>query len=199
MLYEPCFYKVDNRIIYYLGRMISAQKEVEFTKSEYDNLKSVRSIWICMDAADDEDSINRIVLSQETIFGKDMDLSNLNKVQGVIIRLRNNENSEESKNTLIAMLEELLKKESADIKKRRLSENFGLVMDAEAERMNEMCNLSEVILEQGLKQGIEIFVIDKIEDGVDTEVIIQKLEKRFGLTNEKAKEYVKKYSNSKDK
>ena len=32
--------------------MISAQKEVEFAKSDYDNLKPVRSIWICMDAGD---------------------------------------------------------------------------------------------------------------------------------------------------
>ena len=34
-------YHLDNRIIYYLGRMISSQKEVEFTKSDYDNLKAV--------------------------------------------------------------------------------------------------------------------------------------------------------------
>lgn len=208
-------YHLDNRIIYYLGRMISAQKEVEFTKSEYDGLKAVRSIWICMDAADDEDSINRIVLTQDTLFGKDMDLANLNKVQGVIIRLRSNENSEESKNILIAMLEELLKKESADIKKKRLSENFGLIIDTETERrMNYMCNLSEVLVEkgleqgiekgieqgiekgiaQGIEQGIEAFITDKLEDGISSEIIIQKLEKRFNLTNEKAREYLDKYS-----
>ncbi|MCR4902484.1 MAG: Rpn family recombination-promoting nuclease/putative transposase, partial [Butyrivibrio sp.] len=51
-------YDIDNRIIYYISRMISAQKEVEFAKSDYDNLKAVRSIWICMDAGNDEDSIN---------------------------------------------------------------------------------------------------------------------------------------------
>lgn len=37
-------YHLNNRIIFYLGRMISSQKEVEFHKSEYDNLKAVRSI-----------------------------------------------------------------------------------------------------------------------------------------------------------
>ena len=100
-------YHLDNRIIYYLGRMISSQKEVEFTKSDYDNLKAVRSIWICMDAGDDEDSIIRLNLTQENIFGRSMDLPNIDKVQGGIIRLRSNENSAESKNTLIAMLEEL--------------------------------------------------------------------------------------------
>lgn len=140
-----------------------------------------------------------------------MDLANLNKVQGVIIRLRSNENSEESKNILIAMLEELLKKESADIKKKRLSENFGLIIDTETERrMNYMCNLSEVLVEkgleqgieqgiekgiaQGIEQGIEAFITDKLEDGISSEIIIQKLEKRFNLTNEKAREYLEKYS-----
>ena len=99
------------------------------------------------------------------------------------------------------MLAELLKKESADIKKKRLSDNFGLVMEAETERrMNVMCNLSEVILEkaleEGIEKGIEAFIVDKLEDGVSSEVIIQKLEKRFNLTHEKALEYLKKYSGS---
>lgn len=42
-------YHLENRIIYYLSRMISAQKQVEFFHSDFDNLKNVRSIWICMD------------------------------------------------------------------------------------------------------------------------------------------------------
>ena len=41
-------YHLDNRIIFYLSRMISAQKEIEFFNSDYDNIKAVRSIWICM-------------------------------------------------------------------------------------------------------------------------------------------------------
>ncbi len=109
-------YHLDNRILYYLGRMVSAQKEVEFAKSEYDNLKAVRSIWICMDTADDEDSINRIRFVQETLYGKEMQLSDIDKVQGVIIRLRNNEAVETSKNVLIAMLEELLRNDSPDVR-----------------------------------------------------------------------------------
>lgn len=58
-----------------------------------------------MDAGTHEDSINRMVLRQETIFGKDMELFNLDKVQGVIIRLRSDERAEKSKHMLIAMLE----------------------------------------------------------------------------------------------
>ncbi len=51
-----------------------------------------------MDTADDEDAINRIHFVQETLYGKEMKLSNIDKVQGVIIRLRNNENVEKCHN-----------------------------------------------------------------------------------------------------
>ena len=147
-------YHLDNRIIFYLGRMVSAQKEVEFHNSEYDDLKAVRSIWICMDSADDEDSINRMRLVQENVYGKEAKLDNLDKVQGVIIRLRANENAQTSKNELIAMLEELLKCDSAESKKRKLEEEYNIVMDVETERrVNTMCNLSEVVLERGEANG----------------------------------------------
>ena len=149
-------YQLDNRILYYLGRMISAQKEVEFVNSDYDNLKAVRSIWICMDTADDEDSINRIHFVQDTIYGKEMKLANLDKVQGVIIRLRKNNNLKESENKLIAMLEDLImRNDSFSVKKQKLSE-YGIVVDLETERrLNTMCNLSEVMIERGLEQGLE--------------------------------------------
>ena len=167
-------YHIDNRVIYYLGRMISSQKEVEFQNSHYDDLKAVRSIWICMDSDDDEDSINRIRFIQEKVFGKKMDLDNLDKVQGVIIRLRKNEDAETSKNVLIAMLEEL-------IKKKKLEEKFDIVMDVETERrINTMCNLSEVVLERGMEQGIERKLIDlvckKITKGYNLEQIADLLE-----------------------
>ena len=149
-------YHIDNRAIYYLGRMISAQKEVEFQNSHYDELKAVRSIWICMASADDEDYINRIRFTQENVFGKKMKFENLDKVQGVIIRLRENENAEVSKNVLIAMLEELLKRDSAESKKKKLKEQYDIIMDVETERrVNTMCNLSEVVLERGVEQGME--------------------------------------------
>ena len=133
-----------------------------------------------MDADDTEDSINRIRFRQETIYGKDMTLENIDKVQGVIIRLRKNENTEKSRNKLIAMLEELLRKESAEVKKKRLADDYGLVMNIETvRRIDEMCNLSQVVLEQGYKQGISDGelkgkVIARFEDGMPIEEIALK-------------------------
>ena len=187
-------YHLDNRIIYYLARMISAQKEVEFEHSEYDNLKAVKSIWICLDTADDEDSINRINLTQETLFGNDIYLPNLKKIQGVIIRLRENDNVETSKNALIAMLEELLKKDSVEAKKKKLSEQYGMIMNTDTERrVNTMCNLSEALIERTNESTIEFLVKDYLEDGKSREQIIQKIMKGFNLDEETAASYFDKY------
>ncbi len=41
-----------------------------------------------LDSNADEDSINRIRFVQENVYGKMMELANLDKVQGIIIRLR---------------------------------------------------------------------------------------------------------------
>ena len=64
------------------------------------------------------------------------------------------------------MLEELLKKESADDKKKILSDEYGIIMNEETEgRLNTMCNLSEVVLERGIEQGIEQGIERGIEQG----------------------------------
>ncbi|MFR2279125.1 MAG: hypothetical protein ACLS6E_15375 [Lachnospiraceae bacterium] len=159
-------YHLDNRIIYYLARMISAQKEVEFEKSNYDDIKPVRSIWICMDANDDEDSINRICLTQRNVYGKMMELRSIDKVQSVIIRLRKRFDVTTSRNYLIAMLEELLKKEDAENKKKNLEEKYGFVMSVKTEgRLNDMCNLGEGLLERGIEEGIEQGIEQGLEQG----------------------------------
>ena len=41
-------YSLLKRGLYYLSRMISAQRGREFTGSDYDNVKKVYTIWVCM-------------------------------------------------------------------------------------------------------------------------------------------------------
>ena len=147
-------YDLDNRIIYYLCRMISSQKEVEFTHSNYDDIKAVRSIWICLDGKENEDSINRIELTTKKIFGQKCKFNNINKLQAVIIKLREIQNVEVSKNRLIAMLEELVSKDDTETKKKKLSEKYDLVMDDNLERrVSSMCNFSEALIERGWEEG----------------------------------------------
>lgn len=50
-------------------------------------------------------------------------------------------------------------------------------------------------IEEGREQGIAALILDNLEDGRDLETIKSKLIKRFGLTEEKAKYYIKVYGN----
>lgn len=43
---------------------------------------------------------------------------------------------------------------------------------------------------RGREEGIIIFIEDKLEDNVPADIIEQKLCKKFGLTEEKAKAYI---------
>ena len=135
--------------------MISAQKEVEFKQSEYNKIKAVRSIWICLDGNDNEDSINRIELTTKNIFGKEIKLNNLNKMQAVIITLRARQNIETSKHRLIAMLEELISKDEPEVKQKILAEKYDLVMsDNNGNGVKDMCNFSEALIEEGIERGL---------------------------------------------
>lgn len=65
-----------------------------------------------------------------------------------------------------------------------------------------MCNLSLNILEDGIELGtqlgiqlgIQALILDYEEEGISPERIIEKLQKRFSLTKEQAKDYIKRFS-----
>jgi hypothetical protein len=45
---DPKKYQILNRAVFYVSRLISSQKERDFVNSNYDDIKQVISIWICM-------------------------------------------------------------------------------------------------------------------------------------------------------
>ena len=183
-------YHLENRIVFYLARLISSQKGINFAKSEYDNIKKVYSI--CMDADRTSDSISRISLKADTLFGKPCGFPKLDKMCGMVIRIRNSNNAAESKNKLIAMLEDVLSSEDSDVKKHKLEDKYDMKMTTELEgRINGMCNLSDVVEERGIERGITGLVEVLREMGTPSEVIIEKIMKKFSLTEEKAREFVK--------
>ena len=133
-------YMLENRITYYMGRMISEQKGTEFSGSSYDDIKSIYSIWICMDTKKTDDSIIEFGMKSNLIYGKIKKIPKISKINGALINVR----------TRTANME----------KKKILEEDYGLKMSVELEgRMNEMCNVSdyweEIALQTGRKEGRE--------------------------------------------
>ena len=160
-------YHLRNSIIFYLARMISAQKQTEFFHSDFDSIKKVRSIWICMDNGEDDDSIEEINLDRNTVFGNKVSTHNIDLMKGIIINVRSG-NTKDSQNTLISMLEKLLSQTNVDEKKRILTEKYGMIMTTELEgRLQTMCNLSENIkalgIEEGIKKGVTKERLNAIE------------------------------------
>lgn len=171
-------YHLENRIIFYLARMISAQKQTEFFHSDFDNLKKVRSIWICMDNDATEDSIEEISFDRKTVFGNKKNPYHADLMKGIIVNIRDGENIScketigKSQNVLIAMLEELFSRKDAEEKKRILADEYGMIMTVELERRIQiMCNWSEVIGARAFKDGYEDGFENGIEDGIVKERI----------------------------
>lgn len=130
-------YHIENRMTYYLSRMISAQKEQEFFGSDYDKIKEVISIWICMDARKNEDSIIEYQLRPEVKFGENIHPEEINLLKGILIKIRGRKNMTQSKNKLIEMLEYVIADHSVEEKKNHLKNECGVEMTKELERKVE--------------------------------------------------------------
>lgn len=62
---EPEKYEILNRAIFYVSRMISSQKEKDFSNSNYNDIKRVYSIWVCMNMP--ENSLEHIHLVKDSL------------------------------------------------------------------------------------------------------------------------------------
>ena len=154
-------YSLLNRGIFYAARLISAQLSVEFTndgsdKEQYDNMKKVYSIWICMDCPEDKkDSIINYSFEPHIIYQgndklqpyKNCDLMNITFIHP-------SGKPDQSHHQLISMLDTLLAKMDAETKKKKLQEEHNLPMTIKLEKeMKDMCNLSSGIREDGKLEG----------------------------------------------
>lgn len=203
-------YHLENRMVFYLTRMVSAQKMTEFFHSDFDQLKNVRSIWICMDQEEEGNSMEEICLVRRTVFGKETKSSEIGLMKGIIIHLRDGDIQEKSSNPLVAMLETLFSQESVEKKKYTLTEEYGMVMTAPLEGgIQNMCNWSENMIERGVRkgreegrkvgreEGIEIFILDNMEEQVPATRILEKLQRRFQLDEAKARSYFERFAYAK--
>lgn len=177
-------YHIESRMIYYLSRLISSQKNIEFFHDDYDNIKNVYSIWICTDATGDGDSICEYSLKPEITYGKAETSMYADKMKGIIVHIRKDMNVEESKNKLIVMLEDLLKNNTKEQKKEILMQKHGMQMTVELERrIDIMCNLSDNLIEEGIEEGLNVErsrTINKMrEKGMSIEQIAELLELPF--------------------
>lgn len=166
-------YSITTRGVFYGARMISAQKGTEFTGKDYDNIRKVYSIWICMNAPDYiGNAISEYsICKKDRIPGIPDEKRAYDKLTVVMICL--NPDSEKE-NRLTKMLGVLLSPTiKAKTKINQLETEFDIPMQNDmGEELSQMCNLSDYVEELGVKKGIE-----QGREQLLTQLIMKKYEK----------------------
>ena len=163
-------YSLTKRAVYYGSRLISAQHGTVFTKSDYQKLRKVYSIWICVNPAKKfRNTITRYSLKPETIIGNAVEApENYDLINIVMVCLGKME--EWNDNNLIKFLGVLFQNElSAREKKDILERDFNIPMTETFEsEVDDMCNLSQGVAEKAMQQGRTHILIELVNDGVLT-------------------------------
>lgn len=152
---EPDKYDILNRAIFYVCRLISSQKERDFSGSNYNDIKQVYSIWICMNMKDNV--MNHIAMSDRKIIGDyswkgNLDLTNIVMI-GLAKRIPENTEQYELHRLLGTLLSD---KMPVDEKISIIEQEYDIPTEKNAkEEMKIMCNLGQGIEDRAMVQGIE--------------------------------------------
>ena len=187
-------YSLTTRGVFYGARMISAQKGTEFAGSDYDRIRKVYSIWICMNAPDyigNAISTYRIT-KEDPIPGIPDEKRTYDKLTVVMICL----NAESQKgNPLTRMLGLLLSpKIKVKVKIQQLKEEFEIPMESKAigEELNQMCNLSDYVEELGIEQGREQLLLQIVEKKLARGISVSEIADALEETEETIRQLVNK-------
>ena len=146
-------YKLMKRAVYYAARLISDQKEREFHGDEYNELKKVYSIWICMGVQNYRaDSIQRYNLTEEIIHGNfHDDPKNYDLISIVILNLGNKPTSHRLLNLLYLIFMDL---KPSDEKESILHDEYHIDISRDMrEELKKMGGLMEPAVEVAVKRA----------------------------------------------
>lgn len=152
---DPSEYKILNRAVFYVGRLLSSEKERDFTGSDYDAIKSVYSIWICMNKK--ENSITRFQFTGEDLVGTGQWKGNGSLMNIIMIGLAKELPSKGDEAYALHRLLGVLFSEKLTVAEKLniLEEEYDIPIEENLEReVNYMCNLGEGIEERALEKGI---------------------------------------------
>ena len=150
---EPSDYKILNRAVFYVSRLISAQKEKDFENSSYDDIKCVYSIWICMNM--EENTMGHIHLTKEDLIGSYEWKGNLDLLNIIMIGLAKELPEHDETYELHRLLGALLSRElTVDEKLDIIGKEYDIPLEENFRKdISTMCNLSQGVKEEGIAIG----------------------------------------------
>ena len=151
---EPTEYDILNRAIFYVSRMISSQKGRDFENSNYNDIRRVYSIWVCMNM--DKNSMSHIHLTKDDIIDTYHWKGNLDLLNIVMLGLAKELPEHDEMYELHRLLGALLSKElTIDQKLTIIGDEYDIPVEENFRRdVNIMCNLSQGIKEDGIAIGL---------------------------------------------
>lgn len=152
---EPTEYKILNRAIFYVSRLISSQKERDFVNTNYDDIKQVFSIWICMNM--DDNSLSHIHLTKDELLKPCNWKGNLDLLNIVLIGITNEIPEHDEKYEMHRLIGALLSSELKEQEKLDIIEHeYNIPISQEfREDVRIMCNLSTGIEERATERATE--------------------------------------------
>lgn len=156
-------YDLVTRAIFYCARMLSAQLDTEFTADNYDDIKKVYSIWVCMDVPEyAKNTITEYAIEQKKVLGDFKGKARYDLLSVVMVCIGKG-CEKQDKLSLHRLLATLLSEESSFEEKTKVLEEYGIRTKKVEEGINTMCNLSDLIEEKGIEKGIELSVRNLME------------------------------------
>ena len=151
---EPSGYHILNRAVFYVSRLVSSQKERDFVKTNYNDIKRVFSIWVCMNM--DENSMDYVHLTDDKLLGSYPWKGGLDLLNIVLIGIANELPEHDDKYELHRLLSTLLSMElSVDEKLGIMEKEYSIAVDDRIrEDVSAMCNLSQGIRDNTLAEVI---------------------------------------------
>ena len=151
---EPTGYHILNRAVFYVSRLVSSQKERDFVKTNYNDIRRVFSIWVCMGM--NENSMAYVHLAKDDLLGSYPWKGRLDLLNIVLIGISNELPEHDEKYELHRLLSTLLSMElTVDEKLGIMETEYSIHADEKIrEDVSAMCNLS-----QGIKDNTLVDVI----------------------------------------
>ena len=170
---EPTGYHILNRAVFYVSRLVSSQKERDFVKTNYNDIRRVFSIWVCMGM--DESSMAYVHLAKDDLLGSYSWKGGLDLLNIVLIGISNELPEHDERYELHRLLSTLLSMElTVDEKLGIIEKEYSIVVDDRIrEDVSAMCNLS-----QGIREAEKVKIIMNMHrDGYSSEKIARIVEK----------------------
>ena len=145
---EPTGYHILNRAVFYVSRLVSSQKERDFVKTNYNDIKRVFSIWVCMNM--DENSMDYVHLTDDKLIGSYQWKGGIDLLNIVLIGISDEIPEHDDKYELHRLLGTLFSMELTAAEKLGIIETeYSIPIDGKMrEEVSEMCNLSQGIVEK---------------------------------------------------